>query len=58
MESEVVFEPAVDGVIMYYTADIQDDSIMGNLFGTSFLKHEIEEQFQLMVMEMERRAKR
>lgn len=58
MESEVVFEPVADGVTMRYIADIQDDSIMGNLFGTAFLKHEIEEQFQLMVVEMERRAKR
>lgn len=57
MESEVVFAPVADGVAMRYTAEIHDDSIMGNLFGTAFLKHEIEEQFQLMVAEMERQTK-
>ncbi len=57
LEGELRLEPSPNGTLMHYHAEIQDDSLLSRLFGATFLRHEVEEQFRLMVAEMEKRAK-
>lgn len=57
MESEVRLIPASKGQLMQiaYRAEFVFDSVIAGLFGASFLRHEVEEQFLLMTAEMKRR---
>ena len=57
MESEVRLLPAGKGQPMQiaYRAEFVFDSVIAGLFGASFLRHEVEEQFLLMTAEMKRR---
>jgi hypothetical protein len=57
MESEVRLIPAGKGQLMQiaYRAEFVFDSVIAGLFGTAFLRHEVEEQFLLMTAEMKRR---
>jgi hypothetical protein len=57
MESEVRLIPASKGQLMQiaYRAEFVFDSVIAGLFGTAFLRHEVEEQFLLMTAEMKRR---
>lgn len=58
MESEAVFSPApnaANGVHIGYRAEMEIDSGFSSLFGAPFLRHEIGEQFRLMLGEMKRR---
>ena len=57
MESEVRLNAANKGATVHidYHAEFVFDSILAGLFAVSFLHHEVEEQFRLMVAEMKRR---
>ena len=57
MESEVRLIPASKEQLMQiaYRAEFVFDSVIAGLFGASFLRHEVEEQFLLMTAEMKRR---
>ncbi len=57
MESEVRLIPAADGhtVRIEYHAEFVFGSVLAGLFGLSFLRHEVEEQFIAMIAEMKRR---
>ena len=57
MESEVRLLPAGKGQPMQiaYRAEFVFDLVIAGLFGASFLRHEVEEQFLLMAAEMKRR---
>jgi hypothetical protein len=57
MESEARFNPSAQGVRINYHAEIVPDSVLARMFGATFVHHEIEEQFQLMLAEMKRREK-
>lgn len=57
MESETRFNQSVQGVQISYHAEIVPDSMLARMFGASFVHHEIEEQFRLMLAEMKRREK-
>jgi hypothetical protein len=60
MESETeLLEPDHGkGVKIRYRAEIVPDSALAGMFGLSTLRHEVEEQFQLMVSEMNVREAR
>lgn len=45
------------GTSIHYHAEIEPDSVLARMFGASFLRHEIEEQFHAMAGEMEKRQK-
>jgi len=57
MESEVRLNAANKGTSVHidYRAEFVFDSILAGLFAVSFLHHEVDEQFRLMVAEMKRR---
>ena len=62
MNSDTRIEPVVasgadqaSGVRITYRAEIVPDSIFGRLFGGSFVRDGVEEQFRLLVAEMKRR---
>ena len=55
MNSETRMEARGSGVQIRYHAEIVPDSILARLFGGSFVRHEIGEQFRLMAHEMLRR---
>ena len=57
MESEVRLNTANRGTSVHidYHAEFVFDSILAGLFAVSFLHHEVDEQFRLMVAEMKRR---
>lgn len=56
MESELRLVPTgADRVRIEYRAEFAFDSVIVNLFGVSFLNHQVEEQFRSMVAEMKRR---
>jgi carbon monoxide dehydrogenase subunit G len=55
MSSETRMEARGPGVQIRYHAEIVPDSILARLFGGSFVRHEIGEQFRLMALEMLRR---
>lgn len=58
MESEVRLAPALakgQPMQITYRAEFVFDSVIAGLFGASFLHHEVEEQFRLLVTEMKRR---
>lgn len=57
MESEVKLGQTNpdQGVQIEYRAEIVPDSMLARMFGASFVRHEIEEQFRLMAVEMKRR---
>lgn len=57
MESETRFNHSWQGVRIDYHAEIVPDSMLARMFGASFVHHEIEEQFQLLLAEMKRREK-
>jgi hypothetical protein len=46
------------GVTVRYRAEIVPDSALARLFGLSFVRHEVEEQFQMMAAEMTLREAR
>ncbi len=57
MESDLWLNAAAaTQVHIAYHAEFEFDSLLAKLFGAPFLQHEIEEQFRLMVAEMQRRA--
>lgn len=45
------------GTSIHYHAEIEPDSVLARMFGASFLRHEVEEQFYAMAGEMEKRQK-
>jgi hypothetical protein len=55
MQSEAKIIPANAGVQIKYHAETVIESTLARLFGTSFLRHEVEEQFLGMGREMLRR---
>lgn len=55
MDSEADIAPLDGGVQIRYHAEIVFDSLLGRLFGASFVRHEIEEQLSTMAKEMLRR---
>jgi hypothetical protein len=55
MESEAKIIPVNAGVQIQYHAETVIESTLARLFGASFLRHEVEEQFLDMVREMLRR---
>jgi ABC-type cobalamin transport system ATPase subunit len=57
MESEVRLVPASKGHLLQiaYRAEFVFDSAIAGVFGASFLRHEVEEQFLLLTAEMKRR---
>jgi hypothetical protein len=55
LESEAKLMPAETGVQIRYHAATVIDSVPARLFGASFLRHEVEEQFHEMAREMLRR---
>lgn len=58
MESETTLSAPGQGVQIQYHAEIVSDSAVMRLFGVSFVKHEIEEQFMGLAREMIRRQAR
>ncbi len=54
MESETKLTQADigQGVKLSYRAEIVPDSVLARILGASFVRHEVEEQFQSMVAEM------
>ncbi|HEY6896776.1 MAG TPA: SRPBCC family protein [Rhodocyclaceae bacterium] len=54
MESatELIQRETGKGVLLRYRAEIVPDSVLARLFGLSFVRHEVMEQFQLIVAEM------
>jgi hypothetical protein len=55
MESEAKIVTVDQGVQIIYHAESVPDSILARMFGTSFARHEVEEQFLAMAREMTRR---
>lgn len=55
MSSETRIEARGAGVQVRYHAEVVPDSFLARLFGGSFVRHEIGEQFRLMAREMLRR---
>ncbi|MDD5296134.1 MAG: SRPBCC family protein [Rhodocyclaceae bacterium] len=55
MDSESDFLPLGQGLQIKYHAEFVADSMLVRLFGASFVRHEVEEQFQLLAREMARR---
>ena len=50
---------ALDGAVeITYHAEVVPDSVLARLFGTAFIRHEVEEQFREMTIEMRRRQDR
>lgn len=58
MDSEVRIVRLEQGVQVRYHAESVPDSILARMFGASFVRHEIEEQFLAMGREMVRRQAR
>lgn len=54
-ETELLQPDQGTGVKIRYRAEMVPDSAFARLFGLSFVRHEVEEQFQLMVTEMNAR---
>ena len=55
MESELQLIPTAFGTSVKYHAEGIADSIFAKLFGLSFMRHEFEEQFTAMAVEMQKR---
>jgi len=55
MQSEATIIPSNQGVTITYHASILPDSLLARIFGASFLRHQVEEQFLAMAREMARR---
>jgi carbon monoxide dehydrogenase subunit G len=58
MESEAMITPLNQGVQIKYRATIVPNSLLARIFGKSFIRHEVEEQFLEMAKEMTRRHAR
>jgi hypothetical protein len=58
MESEASIVPVDQGVQVKYHAEIVFDSVLGRIFGASFVRQEIEEQLLSITKEMLRREAR
>ncbi len=56
MDSELNIASQEQKVRLRYHAEIVPDSLLGRFFGATFVRHEVEEQLQRMVSEMQRRA--
>lgn len=56
-ESETRLRAIEGATELRYHAEMVPDSALARLFGSSFIQHEIEEQFVAMGSEMERRSK-
>ncbi len=56
MESDMQLSAAGPGVQIRYHAEIVPDSMLARMFGASALQRQIQEQFQAMVAEMQKRA--
>lgn len=52
MESEARLSVASQGTHIDYHAEVTPDSILARMFGASFIRHEVEEQFHAMLQEM------
>lgn len=55
MESESSLSQTDNGTQIRYRAEVELDSILAKLFGASFIRHEVEQQFLEMSKEMIRR---
>ncbi len=53
--NELELAPAGENTLAHYHAEVTPDSSLALTFGSSFIKHEVEEQFTAMVVEMNRR---
>jgi len=58
MESEANIAAVEQGVQIRYRAETVPDSVLARMFGASFIRHEVREQFLAMSREMLRRAPR
>jgi len=58
MESEANIAAVDQGVQIKYRAETVPDSVLARMFGASFIRHEVREQFLAMTREMVRRAPR
>jgi hypothetical protein len=60
MESELeLSQPGQGlGIRIKYRAEIVPDSMLARIFGVSFVRHEVKQQFQYMLAEMKRREAR
>lgn len=58
MESEAKLTRTERGTHVTYHAEIVPDSVLARMFGASFVRHEVGEQFQAMLAEMARREQR
>ncbi len=58
MESEANIAAVEQGVQIRYRAETVPDSVLARMFGASFIRHEVREQFLAMSREMLKRAPR
>jgi len=58
MESEARLGQLTDGVRIRYHAEAVPDSALARMFGATIVRHEVEEQFREMMLEMMRRYPR
>lgn len=58
MESEANIAAVEQGVQIRYRAETVPDSMLARMFGASFIRHEVREQFLAMTREMLKRAPR
>lgn len=58
MESETKIVPLDQGVQIRYHAEVVPNSLLARMFGASFVRHEVGEQFLAMAREMQRRHAR
>ena len=58
MESETKIAPIDQGIQIKYHAELVPDSALARMFGASFVRHEVEEQFLTMGREMMQRQSR
>lgn len=56
MESDARLSRTERGTHVDYHAEIAPDSVLARMFGASFVKHEVTEQFRAMSAEMKRRV--
>lgn len=56
-ESQADLAETSTGTSVHYHAEIEPDSILARMFGATFIRHEVEEQFHAMAGEMARRQR-
>ena len=55
MDSETDIVPLAQGALIKYHAELEPDSLLARVFGKSFVRHEVKEQFTALGNEMLRR---